>query len=927
MTYPNKTSALSSLDRTPQQPENLLSPSPNFSPERKPDGKSKGLGLRIKTILTAIALGVIPLATIGAISYRVTQSHLVEEINQTQQSRASQLAQMWEKYLLDRINEAETLTANPIFTNPNVMETVTESQRRETLDSFQDKTNFYDSIVYLDLEGNPLFQSQSELPLTKSYGEQEYFRQAIATKKTTLNELGISSYTGESRVEFAVPVKHAWTREVIGVMRFRIPIQNILPLFEDYVAPAEQWYVINTQGIFFANSLENLNNQPFANYFPQIQKAHTTKEIVTEQVNNPVDPSRQQILNYVPVKIGTVDPDLNLGVAISLDSDVAFAPLKSLKWIYLEGTIATVLLVGLIAGFLANRILQPLLKITAAIDKMSRGKLDTRIKLNRQDELSLLEDGVNNMAEQLGGLLQSQETSARTAELMARIAQSSTSRELQLPFSLFLTEVRSRLKSDRVVFYQFDPQWGGTVIAESVAQEFPRTLGVQFDDPCFAREYVRKYQRGRIQAISDIYNADLTSCHLQQLEPYQVKASLVLPVILEHPANSESEQLVGLLIAHQCSDTRVWSQSDVDYLQQIAYQLAMVLKRYVVHQQEKSQQNDFQQNTAEIIAKMKDISRGNLTSFQEREADSADEISKSFDTVLEHLRQVVGGIKTPSQQISQDLKNNKNDLAEMQSRLKQQANQLALIFAFIDQINGSIVEVSSQAGIASYVVDSVVSDLESEKVNFSHAVAFLSDLEADLRDNRSKIKSLSTASQKMTRAINSIKKINLRASLLASKLSKRIPELDESSLGLKEEIQSIQQSIIATKELESVVSGIEREINQVLGEYQKSQNKVVREKHLVVDADKNLDKIVKTTKNAQQNLLSLVNMTKMQQQTSEKVESLQSELRNTSQSIMVLSDRTNKSLEETCLSAKDLENIVDFFKLEKEFDSPAQSLT
>ena len=912
MTYPNSTTPPSQADRIPASNEVKTLPPADYS--QLPRQKSRGLGLRIKTILAAIALGVVPAVTIGAVAYKVTQNHLIEQINRTQQSRAAHLAHMLEKYLNSRVDESEILAANPIFTNPNVMETVTVAQKKAVLDSFQEKTGFYDNIVYLDLQGNPLFQSQSDRPLRENYSEQKYYQAAINNKTTTINELGISSYTGEPRIEFAVPVKHAWTDEVIGVMRFRIPSQNILPLFKNYVDSDEQWYVINTQGIFFANTWENLNNKPLSNYFPKLQEAHAAKEIVTELVNKPFSSDREQMINYVPVKLGEINSNLNIGTALALDTDIAFAPLKSLKWIYLGGTIGTVLLVSSIAGFLANRIIRPLLQLTAGVQELSQGKLDTRIKLNRRDELAVLGEGINSMAEQLDGLIQNQKTIARTSELIARISQARTPRELQLPFSLFLAEVRNFIKSDRVIFYQFNPEWWGTVVAESVGRDFPRTLGVQFDDPCFAKEYVRKYQKGRILAISNIYDADLTPCHLEQLEPYHVRASLVLPIILERPTNPESEKLIGLLIAHQCSNPRVWSQSDIDYMQQTAYQLAIVLRGYILYQEENLQKAEIDRELALISNQMKEVALGNLSNNLAVNSSSS-EITASFNNIFGSLRSAIAKIQIPTREMYQELNENKSDLTEMKDRLRQQTNQLALIFAFIEQIGNSMTEAFFQAEAASHTVDSVVADLESEKVNFGRAIAFMSQLEADLNDNRDKVQSMSIALQKMTRVIGSIRKINLRASLLTSKLSRRIPELDESAFGLKEEIKSIQQSIAVTKELENVVLGLDREINGVLQEYQKGETKLDRENYLVVDVAKNIEQITRTAKNARQNLYSLVNITKMQQQTSHKIADLRQGLEQTSTSISLLSNRTIESLEETSVTAKDLENVVNFFRL------------
>ncbi|RUR73265.1 GAF domain-containing protein [Chlorogloeopsis fritschii PCC 9212] len=131
-------------------------------------------------------------------------------------------------------------------------------------------------------------------------------------------------------------------------------------------------------------------------------------------------------------------------------------------------------------------------------------------------------------------------------------------------------EVRKALSTDRVIVYGFDANWYGTVIAESVVPGFPKVLRAEIKDPCFAQGYVEKYQAGRVQATNNIYEAELTDCHINQLESFAVKANLVAPIL-------KDEQLFGLLIAHQCSRARDWQQSEIDLFAQIAMQVGFAL--------------------------------------------------------------------------------------------------------------------------------------------------------------------------------------------------------------------------------------------------------------------------------------------------------------------------------------------------------------
>ena len=131
-------------------------------------------------------------------------------------------------------------------------------------------------------------------------------------------------------------------------------------------------------------------------------------------------------------------------------------------------------------------------------------------------------------------------------------------------------EVRKALRTDRVIVYAFDEDWYGMVVAESVLPGWPKALQARIKDPCFEHGYIEKYQNGRVQAINNIYEAGLSECYIGQLEPFAVKANLIAPIL-------KNNKLFGLLIAHQCSWSREWQQSDIDFFAQVATQVGFAL--------------------------------------------------------------------------------------------------------------------------------------------------------------------------------------------------------------------------------------------------------------------------------------------------------------------------------------------------------------
>ena len=136
-------------------------------------------------------------------------------------------------------------------------------------------------------------------------------------------------------------------------------------------------------------------------------------------------------------------------------------------------------------------------------------------------------------------------------------------------------EIRQLLNADRVGVFRFTPGSGwddGEFVAEDVAPEFPSAMGAKVYDHCFGSQFAVYYTQGRIQAVTDIYKEELSDCHIQILERFQVRANLIVPVL-------KGEELWGLLCIHQCSNPRRWQLSEIEFIQKISGHFAIALQQ------------------------------------------------------------------------------------------------------------------------------------------------------------------------------------------------------------------------------------------------------------------------------------------------------------------------------------------------------------
>lgn len=236
------------------------------------------------------------------------------------------------------------------------------------------------------------------------------------------------------------------------------------------------------------------------------------------------------------------------------------------------GTVLSVIVEIAIAIFLVQYLIRPILSVATAVKHLEGGKLDTRIKVETEDEFGILGNSINQLADRLQILLAEKEAVARQDRLLSNIAwRARQATDIQDFSNKIMAGVRRVLNVDRVIIYRFNPDWSGTIVAESVAPGWTSSIDETIDDPCFRMNYIEQYQNGRVRAINDIYNEPgLNDCHILTLEQFEVKANLIAPM-------KQGNQLVGLLIAHQCSAPRVWQQSEIDFFVQLATEIEYAL--------------------------------------------------------------------------------------------------------------------------------------------------------------------------------------------------------------------------------------------------------------------------------------------------------------------------------------------------------------
>ncbi|PSN20324.1 histidine kinase [filamentous cyanobacterium CCP5] len=160
-------------------------------------------------------------------------------------------------------------------------------------------------------------------------------------------------------------------------------------------------------------------------------------------------------------------------------------------------------------------------------------------------------------------------------------------------------EVRKFLDCDRVLVYQFNPDLSGTVVVESLADGWRPALNSTVKDTCFGQNYAQAYKHGRHQVVDDIYTAGLSQCHIDILVLFDVRASLVVPIL-------QGNHLWGLLCAYHCAGPRHWPDFEVDLLTQLATHMAIAIQQSELYGQLQNELRERQQIEAELKTSLRE---------------------------------------------------------------------------------------------------------------------------------------------------------------------------------------------------------------------------------------------------------------------------------------------------------------------------------
>jgi light-regulated signal transduction histidine kinase (bacteriophytochrome) len=176
------------------------------------------------------------------------------------------------------------------------------------------------------------------------------------------------------------------------------------------------------------------------------------------------------------------------------------------------------------------------------------------------------------------------------AEVTLKIRQSLHIEEI---LQTTVTEVQRILSSDRVLIFQLWPQGFGKIVTEAVADNCTSILGRNVTDGYLTSEYLSRYHQGRVYTLTDIQTAEVPCCFQEFMQQFGIQSKVAVPILLQ-------DKLWGLLVAHQCTSPRQWTNFETELLSQLADQIGIALAQAQLLEQETRQRQELARSNAEL---------------------------------------------------------------------------------------------------------------------------------------------------------------------------------------------------------------------------------------------------------------------------------------------------------------------------------------
>ncbi|MGF1590796.1 MAG: GAF domain-containing protein [Pleurocapsa sp.] len=474
-----------------------------------------------------------------------------------------------------------------------------------------------------------------------------------------------------------------------------------------------------------------------------------------------------------------------------------------------------------------------------------------------------------------------EKTSSKISEQIRR------SENIDEVFKVTTQEIRQALKTDRTVVYQFNPDWSGQVVAESVASGWVSLLVEQTNDEvlsgdrtkdnrCILRKwstdditetdtYLEKTRGGKYTsegkkytAVDDIYTQKFPDCYIKSLEKYQAKAYIIAPIF-------QGDKLWGLLGAYENSGSRSWLTLEAEQIAQLANQLGIAIQQIDYYEQlriqsdslsqtlerERAAKEELQKQAVEMLRTVRPAFSGDLTVRANVTETEIGTIAGAYNTTLDSLKGIVEQVQMAALQVTETTGASSSAIKGLSAQSEKQLLELQEALDRVQSMIDASMVTTENAQKVEVAIEQANKTVQAGDQAMNNTVDGIASIRETVADAGKRVKRLSDSSQKISKVVSLISSFATQTNLLALNAALEATRAGEYGKGfavVADEVRNLSlQSTEATIEIEKLVREIQEETQQVSAAMEAGVLQVAEGTNLVNETRDSLNEIVAAT--------------------------------------------------------------------------------
>jgi len=343
------------------------------APEDSDDDKRTRFGLLAKTMLTMLAVGLLPLALFGSMTLMQQRDRIRGDAERSMQVNAERISTQVDEWFDKNVRVLQAAANLPAIA------AMRGEDQAKVLAAIQQAYPWMYLVFTVTPDGKNIARSDSK-PLT-DYSDRQYVKDVVVSGKPLSWETLIGKTSNKPALVLAVPVKV--NGALVGVLAAAMNIEDISSIVATWKTGRtgfaflvdEKAKVIAHPREQFVLSQTHLNDHPLVSALLQDGQPRLLSYTQTDG---------KQVLGYVQGNRN------RWALSVQQNEEELFAPVRQTLTLGLALLVAAAILVTVFATLFSKMLIRPIVDMTLAADAMSLGALDRPIPSSRKDELGLL---------------------------------------------------------------------------------------------------------------------------------------------------------------------------------------------------------------------------------------------------------------------------------------------------------------------------------------------------------------------------------------------------------------------------------------------------------------------------------------------------------------------------------------------------------